>query len=80
MKLVHNGLVKVIEECGELIQAAAKLMQSPDSDTTGLSDEMADVLATITYVADQLDLDSDYIGDRAEAKAKKFSEWAQHEN
>lgn len=67
------GLTKMIEECGELIQIAAKKQAFMDTDDhpdgkgsmkRRLEEEIADVSATTTYVADKLGLDKQAIFDR----------------
>lgn len=53
-----KGLVKLLEECGELSQVAAKKIAYPDTDehpdgsslSLRLEQEIADVLAAIDYV------------------------------
>ena len=85
MKLKHNGLVKLIEECGELCQEAGKAIQyehdltnHPDGKgdlNLRLQNEIADVLATLYYVKCKLNLNDDAITDRAHTKLKRFIEW-----
>lgn len=82
--LEKRGLVKLVEECGELIQVAAKKMTRMDSDehwdgagllSTRLEDEMGDVMAAIQVVAESFGLDKERMMKRWEAKEKLFREW-----
>jgi NTP pyrophosphatase (non-canonical NTP hydrolase) len=83
----HNGLTKLLEECGELSQVAAKLIAFPDDnhpDGNGslrfrLEDEAADVMAAIGFVIHTLGLDEDRILNRAASKMDKFKEWNSHD-
>ena len=78
---MHNfGLTKLMEECGELIQIAAKkatfmhLIIHPDSPhmRISLQDEIADVRAAINFVIDKFDLDETYIEQRANNRFAQF--------
>jgi NTP pyrophosphatase (non-canonical NTP hydrolase) len=82
--MMHNdGLTKLMEECGELVQACAKKAAYPDSvvhpDGRNLKDslveEMADVLAAIDFVSTKFSLDRTAIEVRARSKFRKFSLW-----
>lgn len=82
--LEKDGLVKLVEECGELIQVAAKKMARMDTDdhwdgmgplSERLEDEMGDVLAAIKTVALNFNLDIDRIIQRSEDKRKLFRKW-----
>jgi NTP pyrophosphatase (non-canonical NTP hydrolase) len=84
--LEKNGLVKLVEECGELTQVAAKKMTRMDSDEhwdgegslkTRLEAEAGDVLAAIEIVAQNFDLNSAAIMERKERKLALFREWMQ---
>lgn len=74
------GLSKLIEEAGEVIQVAGKLIGTDGvvSHWDGselrerLTEEMADLLAAITFVADREKLQ---IIDRAAKKLALFNEW-----
>lgn len=72
-----GGLTKMIEECGELIQIAAKkqaFMQTDDHpDGKGsmkerLEEEIADVVASTGYVVDSFGLDKVAIFERVQKK------------
>lgn len=83
MAMEKCGLAKLTEECGELIQVAAKKMAYMDTDLhpdgrsmkDRLEEEIADVLAACTFVAKKLDLNEDYIEKRARDKIARFEEW-----
>ncbi len=79
---MHNkGLTKLIEECGELVQIAAKKAaymhtdQHPDGQgslSARLAEEIADVQAAIALVIDKLQLDHEKIAWRTEQKLRLF--------
>jgi NTP pyrophosphatase (non-canonical NTP hydrolase) len=82
--LEKQGLVKLVEECGELIQVASKKMACMDSDehwdgagllSQRLEDEMGDVLAAIAIVASNFDLDWYRIGQQKDRKQRRFRKW-----
>ena len=82
--LEKQGLVKLVEECGELIQITSKKMVYMDSDehpdgagpiSTRLEDEAADVLAAIEVVVENFGLNRVRMTERAELKAERFREW-----
>jgi NTP pyrophosphatase (non-canonical NTP hydrolase) len=85
MALSHNGLTKLMEECGELVQVSAKLVAYPGGahpDGNGplrerLEDEMADVLAACEVVTDLHGLDEVRIRMRVAAKVARFIQWAE---
>ncbi len=79
-----KGLSKLVEECGELIQIAAKKMAYLESDehpdgkgslNIRLQDEIADVQAACSFVMAKLDLDPYYVVRRVQIKLKKYDEW-----
>jgi len=78
-----NGLAKLVEECGELVQVAAKKMAYMDTDAhpdgqslrLGLEHEIADVIAACHFVRETFDLDMVAILKRAEEKHAQFSRW-----
>jgi len=79
-----KGLGKVIEECGELQQAAGRLI-STGGDTNHwdggdlwqeLADEAADVLVAVTFFIDQNGFDKEYVLARMEEKMKIYKEWS----
>lgn len=83
MPLVHNGLAKLAEECGELTQVAAKKIAYPNTDahpdgsllTLRLQDEIADVLAAIEVVRENFKLDASEIEFRVARKLALFRRW-----
>lgn len=90
MPMSADGLAKLMEECGELVQVAAKKLayfttdEHPDGGpplSVRLSNEMSDVFASITFVIDTLKLDSQAIEQRAKTKLALFQHWhAQKDN
>lgn len=85
MTMTANGLAKLIEECGELTQVAAKMLAyyapgTPHPDGAGelqtrLEDEMGDVLAALWFVQEALELSEHDIHVRAQQKRKLFAYW-----
>jgi NTP pyrophosphatase (non-canonical NTP hydrolase) len=82
MPLPFSGLIKLSEECGELVQAAMKRITcNKETHWDGsnlnerLADEIADVTAAMDVVINELDLDVDRINDRADRKRKLFEYW-----
>lgn len=84
MPMTANGLAKLLEECGELSQVAAKKLAYFDTDEhpdgagsllQRMQDEAADVVAAITFVGDQFGFDSEAFQARVERKRRLFSEW-----
>ena len=84
MPMSNNGLTKLIEECGELSQIAAKKIayihtdDHPDgsgSMKTRLEEEAADVIAAIAFVCKTLSLDEAAIFERAQKKKERFEKW-----
>lgn len=78
------GLAKLVEECGELLQVAAKIMAYPDRndhpdgtpDLRGrLIEELGDVRACIIFLSQQNDLDKGAIHVRADYKLERFNHW-----
>lgn len=87
MTMTLKGLAKLVEECGELTQIAAKKMACMDTDkhwddavplSVRLEEEMADVIAAIEFVAGQLGLDMDAIHARSRNKYLLFTYWDSH--
>lgn len=84
MPMTHNGLSKLIEECGEVLQVAGKLLQYPEGehpDGKGdllmrLQHEMGDTVAAMSYVCLRLDISQDAVEDHAAAKFALFRQWA----
>jgi NTP pyrophosphatase (non-canonical NTP hydrolase) len=84
MSMTNNGLSKMVEECGELIQIAGKMLQYSDTDVhpdgngsmlKRLEDEMGDVLAATLFVRNKLKLDHVAIGLRAKMKYDLYEKW-----
>ncbi len=82
--MAAQGLAKLVEECGELIQVAGKRLayfhtdQHPDGGpplSERLENEIADVIAACLFVIDVQELDLDRITKRQCAKMALFHEW-----
>lgn len=82
--LEKDGLVKLVEECGELIQIASKKMACMETDehwdnagslSERLENEIADVRAAINIVEETLNLNTVRILDRAIMKTNLFLQW-----
>ena len=79
-----DGLTKLIEECGELVQIAAKKQAYFDTDThpdgkgsmkRRLEEEMADVMAACVFVAEKFGLDDKFLEARMQKKLALFKSW-----
>lgn len=87
MAMEQRGLAKLVEECGELIQDAAKLMAYPSGTHPDggkdlylrLEDELADVMGACRFVMGKLVLNQPAIEDRAEFKYQRFVRWDNEE-
>ncbi len=86
--LEKNGLVKLTEECGELIQIVSKKMTRMNTDEhwdaagplgSRMENEIADVFAAARIVIKKFGLDSGKIKRRAEEKLKLFEQWSQED-
>lgn len=84
MAMSHDGLTKLIEECGEVIQVAAKMQAFPNTDKhpdgkgslkERLEDELADLIAAIAFVSDNLSLNDKRMLKRSEKKRTRFENW-----
>lgn len=84
MPLVNDGLNKLMEECGELTQIAAKKAsymhtdEHPDgagSMKKRMEDEIADVLAACRVVIANFGLDPMRIDERFHQKVQTFQRW-----
>lgn len=83
MPMSNNGLSKLIEECGEVLQIAGKLLAYPDGqhpDGNGnlherLEQELADLSAAAAFVVQTHNLNGKAIGDRAALKLHRFQVW-----
>ena len=82
--MTANGLAKLIEECGEVLQVAGKLLAYPDGvhpDGAGnlherLSDELGDLKAAIQFVIETHQLDGRHrIHERSQLKLIRFRSW-----
>ena len=82
--MTAKGLAKLIEECGELLQVAGKKLAYWNTDDhpdcagsldSRLEDEMADVIASVVFVAMTMELDQERIEDRADRKMALFMKW-----
>ena len=78
------GLAKTTEECGEIIQAAAKIMAADGRDVhwdgteslrTRLEDEIADARAAMSFLIWMIGLNGSRILDRTEDKYRLFKRW-----
>lgn len=87
MTTSNDGLTKLIEGCGEVIQVAAKkiaFMHTDDHpDGAGsikarMEDELADLLAAVLFVTESFALDESRMSERAEKKYELFTTW--HKN
>jgi NTP pyrophosphatase (non-canonical NTP hydrolase) len=83
MTMNADGLTKLMEECGELIQVAAKKSAYPNGehpDGAGdlnerLEQEIADVMAACHFVTQTWNLDASNIDARMEKKYLRFRMW-----
>lgn len=79
----YPGLSKLIEEAGEVIQVAGKLIATggasehwDGSDLRArLQEEIADVMAACRFVIDWNGLDHEAIEDRMDDKQRLFDKW-----
>lgn len=76
------GLSKLVEEAGEVIQIAGKLMGSAGSTehwsgdlTTGLHHEIADLYAALDFFVGMNALDREEVAVRRESKLALFVRW-----
>ena len=89
MPMLHNGLAKLSEESGELLQVVGKMLQYPNlqleqilekhPDGTYLRErlieEMGDLMAALDFVRVKLELNQQAIIDRWHAKLRLFQQW-----
>lgn len=83
MAMTAGGLCKLTEECGELIQVAAKMTAywpKPSTHSQGelelkLEDEIGDVLAAIQFVTEKLGLSEHDIQARVTVKYNQYKKW-----
>ncbi len=88
MPMSNKGLTKLVEECGELIQVAAKLIAYPDGDHPDragglfmrLEEELGDVLAACRFVSTKLwEVNFQSIDERAKSKFLQYQKWDKEE-
>lgn len=93
MPMEQNGLGKLIEEMGEALQIAGKMIGYPHHQSNNepirlthpdgthlryrLEEELGDVLAAIRFVDKKLRLDTEKIISRCEEKMALFQKWDQ---
>lgn len=83
MAMHNRGLTKLVEECGELTQIAAKKMAYADVDIhpdgrsmkLRMEDEIADVIAACAYVSGEFKLNQAAIDLRVQEKILLFYKW-----
>lgn len=83
MTMSNRGLTKLVEECGELVQVAAKktaYAEGPHPDGAGdlntrMEDEIADVLAACRFVVGEFGLNQTRIDERLLKKLTLFRVW-----
>lgn len=85
MTISNRGYTKLVEECGELIQVAAKRIaylddSHPDDRTKPsldlrIEDEIADVLAACRFVIEKNKLNTQYIEGKMNLKVSVFNHW-----
>ena len=83
MTMAHNGLAKLIEECGEVAQVAGKLLAYPGGvhpDGKGnlrerLKDELGDLSAAIQLVIEASNLEGSEVWERRQKKLAIFRAW-----
>ena len=76
MNLRNESLTILMEECGEVIQEASKLIRFPENDTKKIAKELGDLQYMINYVANHLDIDSVTIGIHANDKREKLKQYS----
>lgn len=84
MTMTAKGLAKLLEECGELSQVAAKKLayyhtdEHPDNAgllTMRMQDEAADVVAAIRFVGIKFEFDDEEFSARVKRKLALFQTW-----
>lgn len=89
MTMHCDGLTKLIEECGELIQIAAKKQAYLNTDIhpdgmgsmkDRMEEEVADVLAACVFVTEIFKLDEAKLEARAKMKLERFKGWHNNPN
>jgi hypothetical protein len=76
------GLTKVVEECGEVLQNAGKILAFPDEPHPSGTvpgadfwDEVADLTAALEYMAAHNPVNAERFKRRADAKRRLFEQW-----
>lgn len=86
--MAGNGLVKLMEECGELVQIAAKKLAYSGTDAhpdgrgsmrERLQDEIGDVFAACDFVSEVFGLSPTAIAERRARKLRLFRRWHREE-
>lgn len=80
---VFPGVAKLVEECGEVLQIAGKLITVNGENNywegrdihQEFSEELADLLAAVTFTIDRSGLDQGEIYERATMKLARFKRW-----
>lgn len=83
MPMSNRGLTKLVEECGEVIQVAAKRIAYPDVIThpdgsrldERLESELGDMMAAARFVIKKMGLNSDHVNARFLTKFAQFEAW-----
>lgn len=78
-----NGIGKLVEECGEVLQLAGKAIPfpvGPHPDGQGeikdrITLELADLIAAASYFIQTNGLDIDAIEERSKVKLQRFIDW-----
>lgn len=82
--LAAGGLVKMIEEAGELLQIAGKQMAFPTEDKhpdgtesmrQRLQEEIADLRAALYFVETKFELDREFMAARMLTKLRSLKKW-----
>jgi NTP pyrophosphatase (non-canonical NTP hydrolase) len=82
--MTNKGLSKLIEEMGELQEVVGKKLARMDTNEhwdgkepldIRMTEEMADVMAAITFVAEKFELVKENLYKRADKKYKRFRYW-----
>lgn len=78
--MMDDVIVKVMEECGELVQACSKYLNRGGKRNEGkVLQEAADALVMITALLQTLEIDEDKFLKRVEKSKKKFDKYYEGE-
>lgn len=69
-------LVILMEECGEVIQEASKLLRFDDTDSDRIEKEVGDLLCMIELMCQKDLIDSNILEPHMNAKRDKLTEWS----